>query len=95
MTSAFDHAPWTRAPSQYRARPHDPAKEITMKRHTVLLPFLLPRLSDAAAAQLVAVLQMLFATIEHHYADQILRQQRRNDGRQVAPSPRYPTDDPF
>lgn len=95
MNGSFDHAPWTRSPSQHRARPHDPTKEIAMKQHTVILPFLLPRLSDTAAAQLVAILQTLFTIIEHHYADQVNRQRRREDNRQVAHSPRYPTDDPF
>jgi len=44
-----------------------------MKRHTVILPFLLPCLTDKAAMQLVALLHELIAGIEHHYAEQIHR----------------------
>jgi hypothetical protein len=66
-----------------------------MTTHTVILPFLLPRLSDAAAAQLVAILQTLFTTIEQHYAPQIHRHRRRQDRRRYAYSPRDAPDDPF
>ena len=48
-----------------------------MKRVTVLLPVLLPRLSDPAAAQLVEMLRALFDAIEHHYAAQIQRYRKR------------------
>ena len=48
-----------------------------MKRHTVILPFLLPRLTDCAAAQLVALLHALLAGIEHHYAEQVHRYHKR------------------
>jgi hypothetical protein len=48
-----------------------------MKRHPVILPFLLPRLSDKAAAQLVELLNVLLAGIEHHYAEQVHRHHRR------------------
>ena len=48
-----------------------------MKRHTVILPFLLPRLTDKAAAQLVALLHELLADIEHHYAEPVHRYHRR------------------
>jgi len=48
-----------------------------MKRHTVILPFLLPRLTDKAAAQLLALLHELLAGIEHHYAEQVHRYHRR------------------
>lgn len=65
-----------------------------MKPRTVILPFLLPRLSDAAAVQLVAILQTLFTTIEHHYAAQIQRQQRRADRQSYAYSPRDDPGDP-
>jgi hypothetical protein len=65
-----------------------------MKSHTVILPFLLPRLSDAAAAQLVAVLQTLFTTIEHHYAPQIQRQRRRRQHHRYRYSRREDPDDP-
>jgi len=48
-----------------------------MKRHTVILPFLLPHLTDKAAAQLVALLHELLVGIEHHYAEQVHRYQKR------------------
>lgn len=48
-----------------------------MKRTTVILPLLLPRLSDPAAAQLIASLRELLAAIEHHYAVQIHRYRKR------------------
>jgi hypothetical protein len=58
-----------------------------MKTHTVILPFLLPRLSDAAAAQLITLLQQLLASIEHHYAPQIARYQRRQHYRHLSQPP--------
>jgi len=68
-----------------------------MKRHTVILPFLLPRLTDKAAAQLVELLHALIAGIEHHYADQVHRYHKRQ---QEIRSDRQPpasrlTDTPF
>jgi hypothetical protein len=48
-----------------------------MKYHNVILPFMLPRLSDKAAAQLVALLHELLAGIEHHYAEQVHRYHKR------------------
>jgi hypothetical protein len=61
-----------------------------MKRHTVILPFILPRLSDKAAAQLVELLNALLAGIEHHYADQVhhyhQRQRQIRQDRQSPPS---------
>ena len=68
-----------------------------MKRHTVILPFLLPRLTDQAAAQLVELLHALLAGIEHHYAEQVHRYHKRQRNlhldRQPAPS-RF-SDPPF
>jgi hypothetical protein len=52
-----------------------------MKPHTVILPFLLPRLSDQAAVQLVGLLQALLTGIEHHYADQVHRYHKRQANR--------------
>jgi hypothetical protein len=68
-----------------------------MRRHSVLLPFVLPRLTDKAAAQLVELLHELITGIEHHYAGQVHRyDKRRRDIRQqphsVSPTP---TDPPF
>ncbi len=48
-----------------------------MKRHTVILPFLLPRLSDKAAAQFIDLLHQLIGGIEHHYAAQVQRYHKR------------------
>jgi hypothetical protein len=48
-----------------------------MKPHTVILPFLLPRLTDKAATQLIALLHELIAGIEHHYAEQVHRYHKR------------------
>jgi hypothetical protein len=48
-----------------------------MKRHSVILPFDLPRLTDKAAAQLIELLHELFAGIEHHYAEQAFRYNKR------------------
>jgi len=54
-----------------------------MKRRTVVLPFLLPRLSDHAAAQLVELLHALIAAIEHHYAEQAHRYHKRQSNRRL------------
>ena len=48
-----------------------------MKRTTVLIPMLLPRLSDQAAVQLLDILQQLLDCVRHHYAPQIQRWHRR------------------
>lgn len=48
-----------------------------MKRHTVILPFALPRLTDKAAAQFVELLNELISGIEHHYAEQVHRYHKR------------------
>ena len=42
-----------------------------MKRHTVILPFLLPRLTDKAAAQFIELLHELVLTIEHRLFSEI------------------------
>ena len=71
-----------------------------MKRHTVILPFVLPRLTDKTAAQFIDLLHELIGGIEHHYAAQVHRyrkrqqqiQQNRPWGRSALPSP---IDPPF
>jgi hypothetical protein len=69
-----------------------------MRRHTVILPFLLPRLSDPAAARLVEVLRAILAGVEHHYAGQVQRYQKRQQqiqqDRIYRRSPLSTTDDP-
>jgi hypothetical protein len=47
------------------------------KRQTAILPFDLPRLSDKSAAQLIALLHQIVQGIEHHYAAQIYRYEKR------------------
>jgi len=71
-----------------------------MKRHTVILPFVLPRLTDKTAAQLVELLHELIEGIEHHYAQQVHRYHNRQ--REIRQDRRYrqsplstPTDPPF
>jgi hypothetical protein len=68
-----------------------------MKRHTVILPFLLPRLTDQAAAQLVELLRALLAGIEHHYADQVHRYHKRQRNLHLdrQPPPSRFSDPPF
>ena len=71
-----------------------------MKHHTVILPFLLPRLSDKAASQFIELLHQLIAGIEHHYAVQVHRHRKRQretrQNRLWERSPlSTPTDPPF
>ena len=69
----------------------------SMKRQTLILPLDLPCLTDKAAAQLVELLRELVASIEHHYATQIDRYQRRERKRHLArqAQPSTPDDPPF
>ena len=71
-----------------------------MKRHTVILPFVLPRLTDKAASQLVELLYEIIEGIEHYYAAQIHRYHNRQ--REIRQDRLYrrsplptPTDPPF
>ena len=71
-----------------------------MKRHTVILPLRLPRLTDKTAAQLVELLHELIEGIEHHYAQQVHRYRKRQ--REIRQDRRYrqsplstQTDPPF
>lgn len=68
-----------------------------MKRHTVILPFVLPRLTDKTAAQLVELLYEIIEGIEHHYAQQVHRyHQRQREIRYDRQSPSSTlTDVPF
>ena len=71
-----------------------------MKRHTVILPFVLPRLTDKAAAQFIELLHELIRGIEHHYAAQVHRYHKRQretqQDRLWGRSPlSTPTDPPF
>ena len=58
-----------------------------MKRTTVLIPMLLPTISDTAAVQLIDILEQLLACARHHYAPQIQRCQRRQRNRAQPPRP--------
>ena len=48
-----------------------------MKRVFILMPLMLPRISDQAAVQLLEILEQLLASVRHHYEPQILRWHRR------------------
>ena len=54
-----------------------------MKRHTIILPFLLPRLTDKAAAQFIELLHELISGIEHHYATQVHRYRKRQQKQEI------------
>jgi hypothetical protein len=56
-----------------------------MKRTTIILPMLMPRISDHAAVQLLDILEQLIACVRHHYEPQIHRWHRRQ--RRAQPSP--------
>ena len=66
-----------------------------MKRHTLIVPLDLPRLTDKAAAQLIELLHQLFANIEYHYAQQAFRYHKRQQKiRQDRPPPSSESSDP-
>lgn len=68
-----------------------------MKRQTVILPFILPRLTDKAAGQFIELLHELAVTIAHHYSKQAHRHRKRQQEiqyRQKSP-PSPPTDPLF
>lgn len=48
-----------------------------MKRAFILMPMILPRISDQAAVHLLEILEQLLACVRHHYEPQIYRWQRR------------------
>ena len=69
-----------------------------MRRITLIVPLMLPRLTDHAAAQLVEVLHTLLAIVEHHYANQIHRYRKHQSERQLhraASEHTAPFDPPF
>jgi hypothetical protein len=63
------------------------------RRSTVLMPMLLPRVSDQAAAQLLDILEQLLECARHHYAPQIERWQRRQRHADLPFDPTPPPDD--
>ncbi len=69
-----------------------------MKRVFVLMPMMLPRISDRAAVQLLDILELLLTCVRHHYAPQIQRwhsRQRQADLRMQTPSTPLFGDEPF
>ena len=48
-----------------------------MKRVFILIPMMLPKISDRAAAELLEILEQLLACVRHHYEPQIHRWHRR------------------
>jgi hypothetical protein len=69
-----------------------------MRRVFILMPMMLPSISDRAAVQLLDILEQLLACVRHHYAPQVQRWQRRQCS---SPPVRRPSslatwdDDPF
>jgi hypothetical protein len=69
-----------------------------VKRSFILMPMILPRISDHAAVQLLDILEHLLASVRHHYEPQITRWQRRQSRAEPAPhrsSSSPPADEPF
>jgi hypothetical protein len=69
-----------------------------VKRVFILLPMMLPRISDRAAAELLDILEQLLASVRHHYAPQAHRWQRSRCSVAPARRPSSPTlfdDQPF
>ena len=56
-----------------------------MKRVFILLPMMLPKLSDRAAAELLDILEQLLASVRHHYGPQVHRWHRSRCS--AAPAP--------
>lgn len=85
------------SPNSGKRTLHSTASTTRFKRHTVILPFDLPRLSDEAAAQLIELLQQIVQGIEYHYADQAHRYRRRQQQLANARHPPacHPGDPPF
>ena len=69
-----------------------------MKRASILMPMMLPRISDQAAVQLLEILEQLLACVRHHYEPQVHRWQRRQrqaDPRMHTPATPLFGDEPF
>jgi len=56
-----------------------------VKRSTLIIPMLLPQITDRAAVQLLDILEQLLACVRHHYEPQIHRWQRRQRHAQPPP----------
>jgi hypothetical protein len=69
-----------------------------VKRVFILMPMMLPRISDQAAVHLLEILEQLLACVRHHYEPQILRwhrRQRHADLRLHTPATPLFGDEPF
>ena len=67
-----------------------------MKPRTVILPIVLPRLSEAAAVQLIQLLREILAIVEDQYLPQIHRhRQRRKHRPHLHTHPPPHDEDPF
>ena len=67
-----------------------------MKPRTVILPIVLPRLSAAAAVQLVQLLREILAIVEGQYLPQIHRHRPRGEARpRLHTHPPAHDEDPF
>jgi hypothetical protein len=68
-----------------------------MKHRTIVVPLLMPKLSDQAAVHLVDILEQLLGIAQHHYGDQVHRwrkRQHRSHSHQT-PEAAPPFDEPF
>jgi len=69
-----------------------------VKRVFILMPMMLPRISDRAAVQLLEILEQFLASVRHHYEPQLHRwhrRQRQADLRMQTPSTPLFGDEPF
>lgn len=48
-----------------------------MKHRTIVVPLLMPKLSDQAAVHLTDILEQLLGIAQHHYGDQLHRWRKR------------------
>ncbi len=48
-----------------------------MKHRTIVVPMLMPKLSDPATVHLVDILEQLLGIAQHHYGDQVHRWRKR------------------
>ncbi len=48
-----------------------------MKHRTIVVPLLMPKLSDQAAVHLTDILEQLLGIAQHHYGDQVHRWRKR------------------
>jgi hypothetical protein len=68
-----------------------------MKHRTIVVPKLMPKLSDQAAAHLIDILEQLLGIAQHHYGDQVHRWRHRQARLTTGRRPNFTplVDDPF